>query len=143
MHFAGMGLRVKPSFLRVLRAALEAEGFEEPILQLWKPGQVLGMVKDLASGMQVHVRAFEDGRVECEVEPQRRYLEHLNPRYRRRDDRIVAGIMARYGIPFEGEPVVTEADRPDTLTDWRALVACAVAAVALVALWRLGPRPHL
>ncbi len=63
--------------LGVVKRILLNEGFYEPLLQAWKPGQVFGLVKPLNELIEVHVRGYEDGTLDAEVELSREYLEHL------------------------------------------------------------------
>jgi hypothetical protein len=63
--------------LEVVRRILLSEGFHEPLLQGWREGQVFGLVKLLNELVEVHVRGYEDGTLDAEVELSREYLEHL------------------------------------------------------------------
>jgi len=85
--------------LEVARRILLSEGFHEPLLQGWRGGQVFGLVKPLNELVEVHVRGYEDGTLDAEVELSREYLEHLwygsKPYYG-----YLINILMRYNIPF-------------------------------------------
>jgi len=63
--------------LEVVKRILLSEGFYEPLLQKRKRGQVFGLIKPLNELVEVHVRGYEDGTLDAEVELSREYLEHL------------------------------------------------------------------
>jgi hypothetical protein len=74
-------IRVPTIWLKTVEEALKTEGFVPTVFQEIKAGQVFELVKNLPDGWQMHVRGFENGRLEAEIEISRWYLEHLCPCY--------------------------------------------------------------
>lgn len=88
-------------WLRGCKAVLLAEGFKrDPLRQARKPGMVWGVVRQEPDDMQIHVRAFKDGRLETEVELSNRYIQHLWS-HRRSAHVEVKEILGRHGMPTE------------------------------------------
>lgn len=113
-------------WLNRVKKALLAEGFRDPgLLQIWKPKQVFGLVKDILDIYQMHVRGFEGGRLDSEIELSRRYLEHLTHPSRPATEELT-GILDRYAIPYKitekDHKIYVEIEPPENLTDWRPLV---------------------
>jgi hypothetical protein len=114
--------------LEVVRRILLSEGFHEPLLQGWKQGQVFGLVKPLNELVEVHVRGYEDGTLDAEVELSREYLEHLwygsKPYYG-----YLIDILERHNIPFSivkpipPDPMYIEV--PQNPTRWKPLLILA------------------
>lgn len=124
-------------WLESVEHALLSEGFNPTALQIVKPGQVFGLVKDLGDIWQMHVRGFEDGHLESEIEISRYYLEH--PGTSRPATEELCGILNRHNITYEWEgqlraPVRVRTEPPGTLTDWRPLLAMGVLIAAAVAI---------
>jgi hypothetical protein len=115
--------------LRVVKQILLNEGFYEPLLQGWRKGQVFGLVKPLNELVEVHVRGYEDGTLDAEVELSREYLEHLwcgsKPYYG-----YLIDILKRYNIPFSivkpipPDPMYIEV--PQNPIKWKPLLVLAV-----------------
>jgi hypothetical protein len=86
-------------WLKGCKAVLLAEGFKrDPLRQARKNGQVWGVVRQEPNDMQIHVRAFKDGRLESEVELSNRYVQHLWS-HRRGAHVEVKEILAKHGMP--------------------------------------------
>jgi hypothetical protein len=115
--------------LEVVKRILLSEGFYEPLLQERKKGQVFGLIKPLNELVEVHIRGYEDGTLDAEVELSREYLEHLwyksKPYYGSLID-----ILRRHNIPFHivkpipPDPMYIEV--PRNPTKWKPLVILAV-----------------
>jgi hypothetical protein len=115
--------------LEVVRRILLSEGFHEPLLQGWREGQVFGLVKPLNELVEVHVRGYEDGTLDAEVELSREYLEHLwygsKPYYG-----YLIDILERHNIPFSivkpipPDPMYIEV--PQNPIKWKPLLILAV-----------------
>jgi len=115
--------------LGVVKQILLSEGFYEPLLQGWRKGQVFGLVKPLNELVEVHVRGYEDGTLDAEVELSREYLEHLwygsKPYYG-----YLIDILKRYNIPFSivkpipPDPMYIEV--PQNPIKWKPLLILAV-----------------
>ncbi|ASJ02924.1 hypothetical protein A3L09_06470 [Thermococcus profundus] len=105
---------------------LRREGFQDTLLQVQKPGQVFGLVKRLNPPWEMHVRGFEDGHLEAEIEISRDYLEHLNDSYRRSAATELSQLLSKYGIPHtvkRDSNVKLDLEVPETLTPWKPIVA--------------------
>ena len=119
-------VRVYGVDLKVVEEILRKEGFEDTILQTWKPGQVFGLVKKLNFPWEMHVRGFEDGHLEAEIEVSRDYLEHLDDRYRRSAGHELSLLLSKHRIPHTLEHsgnVKLELESPKTLTPWKPFAA--------------------
>jgi len=120
---------------------LREEGFQDTLLQVQKPGQVFGLVKRLDPPWEIwemHVRGFEDGHLEAEIEISRDYLEHLDDRYRRSAGTELSQLLSKHGVPHvveRGGNVKLDLEVPETLTPWKMIaVALGVIALALYVL---------
>jgi hypothetical protein len=88
-------------WLRTAKAVLLAEGFRrDPLRQARKPGMVWGVVRQEPNDMQIHVRAFKDGRLETEHELSNRYVQHLWS-HSWGAHAEVKQILGRHGLPTE------------------------------------------
>ena len=88
------------TWLMAAKAILLAEGFRRDARQFRKPGQVWGVIRQEPDDMQLHVRAFEDGRLESEIELSNKYVEHFWS-HRRNAAPEVKEILERNGFPTE------------------------------------------
>jgi hypothetical protein len=73
-----MSGRVWVLCLDCVKDVLVREGFRDTPLQIWKPEQVFGLVKPLDDVYEIHVRGYQDGTLDAEIEVSREYLEHLS-----------------------------------------------------------------
>ena len=87
-------------WLMTAKAVLLAEGFKRDLKQFRKPGQVWGVIRQEPDDMQIHVRAFDDGRLESEVELSNKFVQHLWS-HRRNAHAEVSEILARNGMPTQ------------------------------------------
>ncbi len=87
-------------WLMAAKSVLLAEGFKRDLKQFRKPGQVWGVIRQEPGDMQIHVRAFRDGRLESEVELSNKYVQHLWS-HRRNAHPEVSEILAQHGLPIE------------------------------------------
>lgn len=114
--------------IKDIEGILRKEGFRDTILQVQKPGQVFGLVKRLGHPWEMwemHVRGFEDGHLEAEIEISRDYLEHLNDSYRRSAAAELSRLLSKHGIPHAIERssnVKLDLEAPKTLTPWKPMV---------------------
>lgn len=97
-HWKMLGPRARRAYMERVRTALEMEGFQSTALQWRHKGHAYGLIKDLGD-KQVHVRVYEDGVIDAEIEIHKRYLEHLwSPRPSAH--RQVLKIFRKHGIPI-------------------------------------------
>lgn len=126
--------------IRDVEGILKDEGFQSTPFQIWKPGQVFGLVRRLDppwDAWEMHVRGFEDGHLEAEIEISRDYLEHLDDRYRRSAGVELSQLLSKHGIPHAIERsgnVKLDLESPETLTPWKPIVALGVIVLALYTL---------
>lgn len=135
-------------WLKGCKAVLLAEGFKrDPLRQARKPGQVWGVVRQEPDDMQIHVRAFKDGRLESEHELSNRYVQHLWS-HRWGAHEAVKDILARHGMPTQQ---VSETFQPITgtkkgkkmptgRTRTTHLIGIGLAAVGALVAWRMAKR---
>jgi hypothetical protein len=138
-------------WLRGAKAVLLAEGFKrDPLRQARKPGMVWGLVRQEPDHMQIHVRAFKDGRLETEHELSNRYVQHLWS-HRWGAHVAVKEILAKHGMPTEPVsetfmPITgTKAGKKMPLgrTKTTHMIAAGVVAVAVFVGWRFLKRTVL
>ena len=114
-------------WLQVVKEVLIQEGFQDTILQLRKPGQVFGLIKKLDNTWEIHVRGFEDGRLESEIEISRDYFEHFSDEYRTEATSELTQILDAYQIPYKiiGSPSSSTVALypPKALTPWKPIAA--------------------
>lgn len=135
-------LYIPPDRINDLREALKSRGFYEPVLHVSK-GEVYSLVKRLREPWELHVRVYEGGFMEAEVEVSREYVEHLGP-YR---VYVVYEAFSYYSHVYDKLHVLYKPSRawvisvkehfrvrvrpPKLLTPWKPIVASAAAATAL------------
>lgn len=87
-------------WLKAAKAVFLAEGFKRELKQAPKPGMVWGVVRQEPDDMQIHIRAFKDGRLESEVELSNKFVQHLWS-HRRSAHVEIMEILESHGIPTE------------------------------------------
>ena len=128
--------------IKDIEEILRREGFKDTVLQVWKPGQVFGLVKRLDPPWEIwemHVRGFDDGHLEAEIEISRDYLEHLDDRHRRSAAAELSQILNKYGIPHtieRSDNVKLDLEAPEALTPWKPIAAVGMVILALYILSR-------
>jgi hypothetical protein len=118
-------IRIFANDMQVLEKIFEREGFSSTVFQIFKEGQVFGLIKQVNDELELHVRGFADFTLDSEIELSREYLEHpydCKPCYG-----PILGILSKYGIrygiirPLPKDPDVIKV--PQTKTPWVPLVA--------------------
>jgi len=117
--------------------ALVAEGYEHTVLQVFAPGQVFGLVKPIDDMWEYHVHGYVDGRLKCEVELSRRYIQHVSNDYRADASGCLVELLEAAGIDCVpdapvGEPTILTA--PGTPVSWTGLGFLSPVFQALVSL---------
>ncbi|MEJ2047803.1 MAG: hypothetical protein P8X92_07660 [Dehalococcoidia bacterium] len=127
-------------WLQRVKEVLSLEGFNDTFLQVRQSGQVFGLVKKLDNIWQMHVRGFNDERLEAEIEVSNDYFEHLDENYRRDATPELRQILDAYQIPYQSKGSLPQMgitlDPPNQLTPWKPLVAIVAVAGFLVWLGR-------
>ncbi len=124
-------------WLAVVADALVAEGYEHTVLQVFAPGQVFGLVKPIDDMWEYHVHGYVDGRLKCEVELSRRYLQHVSNDYRADAGGHLVELLEAAGIDCVPENPVAEPavlTAPRTPVSWTGLVFLSPVFQALVSL---------
>ncbi len=129
--------RIWTPYLDRAKEALIKEGFRDTLLQVWKPGQVFGLVKPLDDTYEVHVRGYQDGTLDAEIEVAREYLEHLTCGAHSYDHYLLE-ILKRHNIPHKVVKPIESAQKPPkpaTLIPWKPLllIAAVVGVIAFIA----------
>lgn len=86
------------TWLQSAKAVFLAEGFKREVKQFRKPGQVWGLIRQDLDQMQTHVRAFDDGRLESEVELSNKFVQHLWS-HRRGAHEEISEVLRKHGMP--------------------------------------------
>lgn len=117
-------IKINVNNMKEIREILLKEGFRDSIFQIWKEGQIFGLIKKLNNDLEMHVRGFEDFTLDSEIELSREYLEHpyeCKPFYG-----PLIKILKYYGMPFKilyplpKDPYVIMV--PVHKTSWKPLV---------------------
>lgn len=95
-----MGDPATETWLKAAKAAFLAHGFKRDPKAFRKPGQVWSLIRQEDADLQIHVRAFKDGRLESEVELSNKYVQHLWS-HRRNAHEEIAAILRETGMPTE------------------------------------------
>ncbi len=93
------GHEARIAYMEAVREALEAEGYQSTPFQWRHKGHAYGLIKDLGE-KQIHVRVYEDGVIDAEIEVHKRYLQHIwSPRPSAHEE--VHRILEKHGIATE------------------------------------------
>jgi len=126
-------------WLEMAREVLVQDGFRRTPLQVVKPGQVFGLVKRVDDIWEMHVRGFDDGRLEGEIEISRDYFEHLDDRFRRDATADLKQILDAYEVPCSIEGDIPHSTvvlpYPESVTPWKPLAVLGGISVFLLVLW--------
>ena len=126
-------------WLEMAREVLVQDGFRHTPLQVVKPGQVFGLVKRVDDIWEMHVRGFDDGRLESEIEISRDYFEHLDDRFRRDATADLKQILDAYEVPYSIEGDISHSTvvlpYPESVTPWKPLAVLGGISIFLLVLW--------
>lgn len=127
----------KDQWLEKAKGVLVQESFQHTPLQVVKSGQVFGLVKKVGDIWEMHVRGFDDGRLESEIEVSRDYLEHFDDRYRRDATPELKKILDAQQMPYRIEGDITHLTvvlpYPESVTAWKPIVA--IAGIVALLIW--------
>jgi len=127
----------KQEWLNMVKEVLTQEGFRDTILQVVKPGQVFGLIRKEGDVWEMHVRGFDDGRLESEIEISRDYFEHQDDRYRREATADLKQILDAYQVPCGIQGDISHSNLvlpyPKSVTPWKPVVA--VTAIVGFLIW--------
>jgi hypothetical protein len=123
--------------LERVKEVLVQEGFSDTIFQIKKQGQVFGLVKKVDGIWRMHVRGFNDGRLEAEIEISDDFIEHFDDNYRRDATPELTQILDAYQIPYQTEGTLPQMsitlNPPEKLTPWKPIVA--IAGIVAFLIW--------
>ncbi len=92
-------VRVFVKDMEMIKRILIEEGFVDPSpFQIWKEGQVFGLIKRINENFEVHVRGYEDFTLDSEIELSREYIQHpydCRPFYS-----LLLRILVKHGIRY-------------------------------------------
>lgn len=124
-------------WLEVAKKVLVQEGFRHTLLQVVKTGQVFGLVRKVGDIWEMHVRGFDDGRLESEIEISRDYFEHLDDRFRRDATTDLKQILDVREVPCSIEGDISHSTvvlpYPESVTAWKPLAV--VVGIVVFLLW--------
>lgn len=99
-HWKTIGAPERAAYMAKVRAALEAEGFRSTPFQWRHKGHAFGLVKQVGRDKQIHVRVYDNGIIDAEIELHKRYLEHIfSPRPSAH--KAVQKIFLKHQIPLD------------------------------------------
>ncbi len=124
-------------WLNRVQAALIQDGFVNTPFQTMKPGQVFGLIKKLDNIWEMHVRGFNNGTLEAEIEISREYVEHFNDNYRKDATPELLKFLDAYQIPYQTTGNLPQMkiilQPPEQLTPWKSVIA--VGALVAFLIW--------
>ncbi len=128
-------------WLEMAKEVLVREDFRHTALQVVKPGQVFGLVRKEDDVWEMHVRGFDNGRLESEIEISRDYFEHLDDRFRRDATLELKEILDAYQVPCSIEGDISHSTvvlpYPEGVTPWKPLAVVGGIAILLACLARV------
>lgn len=97
-HWSEAGPAQRATYLAKVRSALIAEGFRSTPFQWRHRGHAFGLIKEHGHDKQIHVRVYDNGVIDAEVEIHKRYVQHIySPRPSAH--RYVQRVFSKHGIP--------------------------------------------
>jgi hypothetical protein len=95
-HWGEMGEEERRRYLEIVRHAFEKEGYRSTMFQWRHRGHAYGLIKDLGD-KQIHVRVYDNGIIDAEMEIHKRYLQHLySPRPSAHKE--VVEVLRKHGV---------------------------------------------
>ena len=138
-----------PDIENVYRHLVERQGFEIASPSIPR-GEKYSLRRVLSNAWELHVRLYDDGFIDAEIEVRREFMEHLTPRrlnvvyeafefYREAYDRLhIWYAPTREWITRVIDHFHVKLREPDTLTPWKPVVlGVVVAGLFMYALSRL------
>jgi len=128
---------IDPGYAGILQTNLLNNGFFNPIQE--NHGQTFGLATNIDKTLQFHIKTMPNGKIEAEVEPQIKYIEHLNQNYSSPAHFQVKQVLDAFKIPYRQiSSSITclsgKIKRPSKTTSVVGIVVGAVVAVGLIAL---------
>jgi len=128
---------IDPRYSVVLQTNLLNNGFFNPIQE--NHGQTLGLAKNIDDTLQFHIKTMPSGKIEAEIEPQTKYVEHLNQNYSSPAHFQVKQVLDTLRIPYRQISssitcISGKIKRPSKTT---SVVGAVVGVIALIGLFVL------
>ena len=89
---------IDPRYSVALQTNLLNNGYFNPFQE--NHGQTFGLAKNLDDTLQFHIKTMPNGKIEAEIEPQTKYIEHLNQNFSSPAHFQVIQILDAFRIPY-------------------------------------------
>lgn len=89
---------IDPRYAEILQTSLLGNGFFNPLQE--NHGQTFGLAINLDKTLQFHIKTMPTGKIEAEIEPQTKYVEHLNQKYSSPAHLQVKQVLDAFKIPY-------------------------------------------
>ena len=89
---------IDPRYSVALQTNLLNNGYFNPFQE--NRGQTFGLARNLDDTLQFHIKTMPNGKIEAEIEPQTKYVEHLNQNYSSPAHFQVKQILDAFRIPY-------------------------------------------
>ena len=125
-------IQVQPYWLPKVEEALRRNGFT-PGPQIWKSSQRSGWIRSVEGGYQLHVRLFDNGLIQPELEVHWQFVEHPDTSWPAIGP--VKKILTHYGIPYYviyTEPYTANGHIPSSRTPWLGVLVLVVLGVLAI-----------
>ena len=127
---------ISPEYSDLLESGLAQGGYFQPPQE--NHGQKFGLATNIDETLQFHIKAMPDGKIEAEIEPQIKFIEHLNQEYSSPAHFQVKQVLDALRIPYrEISHSLTclsgKIKRPSKTTSVVGVIVGAIALVGLLA----------
>ncbi len=134
-------VRVRVGDMEIIKRILIEEGFVDPSpFQIWKEGQVFGLIKRINENFEVHVRGYRDFTLDSEIELSREYIQHpydCRPFYS-----LMLHILVKHGIrydftrPLPKDPQFLKV--PERKISWTEVISAGVLlGISIALIWQV------
>lgn len=129
--------RVDPQHSEILETGLIENGFFNPLQE--NHGQTFGLATNVDETLQFHLKKMPDGKIEAEIEPRIKFIEHLNQKYSSPAHFQVKQVLDTLRIPYtqisySTACIVGKIKRPSKTTSVVSVVIGGLAVVGILAL---------
>ena len=128
---------IDPGYAEILQTSLLNNGFFNPIQE--NHGQTFGLATNIDKTLQFHIKTMPNGKIEAEIEPQTKYVEHLNQKYSSPAHFQVKKVLDVFKIPYRQVSssvacISSKIKRPSKTTSVVGVVVGVAIAVGLLVL---------
>ncbi len=89
---------INPEHADLLHHNLTAYGYFQPPQE--NHGQKFGLAANIDDTLQFHIKTMHDGKIEAEIEPRVKFIEHLNQKYSSPAHFQVKQVLDAFKIPY-------------------------------------------